>query len=161
MIHGTVAQEVLLAAPLATVWSAFAVREFRERWFSLPGERSSRSHELDFRIGGTEVTRSSFTNVDHVEHLELQARFLDIRPRNRITVASEFRLDDELRIASVISTEFAESTEGVLVRYTEQYQCFGLVGDGSGDQERGEREGGTRFLLRRLSIAVEEFRKSV
>jgi uncharacterized protein YndB with AHSA1/START domain len=155
-MHGEVDQEVILAAPLAIVWSAFAEPEFRERWFSLPGERSTRSHELDFRVGGEEVTRSTFNNMEKVERLELRARFLDIVPERRITFHSEFRLNDELRIASTASIEFEATEYGTRVGYLEQYQCFGLVGDGSGDQERGEREGGTRFMLRRLSIAVAE-----
>ncbi len=156
MIHGTVAQEVLLTAPVATVWAAFSETAFRERWFSLPGERSTRSHDLDFRVGGEEVTRSTFHNMDHDERLELRSRFLDIEPEKRITITTGFRLNDELRIASVATTEFTPTENGVRVTYTEQYQCFGLVGDGSGDQERGEREGGTRFMLRRLAIALEQ-----
>jgi uncharacterized protein YndB with AHSA1/START domain len=156
MMHGEVDQEILLAAPLATVWSAFAEPEFRGRWFSLPGERSTRSHELDFRVGGEEVTRSTFSNMESVERLELRSRFLDIVPEQRITIQSEFRLNDELRIASVASTRFTSTEGGTRVQYVEQYQCFGLVGDGSGAQERGEREGGTRFMLRRLSIAVDQ-----
>jgi uncharacterized protein YndB with AHSA1/START domain len=156
MMHGAVDQELLLAAPIATVWSAFAETEFRERWFSLPGERSTRSHELDFRVGGEEITRSTFNNMDKVERLELRARFLDIVPEQRITFHSAFRLNDELRIASVASTTFETTKDGTRVHYVEQYQCFGLVGDGSGEQERGEREGGTRFMLRRLSIAVDQ-----
>ncbi|HEY1530890.1 MAG TPA: SRPBCC domain-containing protein [Galbitalea sp.] len=156
MISGAVAQEVLLAAPLATAWSAFADNDIRETWFSLPGERSTRSHELDFRVGGNEITRSTFSNMGNPEELELSARFLDIVPGERITSSSEFRLNGELRIASVATTEFEANADGTLVRYTEQYQCFGLVGDGSGAQERGEREGGTRFMLRRLAIAVDQ-----
>jgi uncharacterized protein YndB with AHSA1/START domain len=155
-IHGAVEQEVVIAAPLTTVWAAFSESDFRERWFSLPGERDTRSHELDFRVGGEEITRSTFSNLELSERLELRSRFLDIVPDGRITVSSTFRLNDVLRIASVATTEFEVSNGGTLVSYTEQYQCFGLVGDGSGAQERGEREGGVRFMLRRLSIAVEQ-----
>jgi uncharacterized protein YndB with AHSA1/START domain len=156
MVHGTVSQEVVVAAPVSLVWSAYAELELRDRWFRLPGERSSRAHELDFRVGGEEITRSTFTNVDHTEELELRSRFLALVPEQRITISSTFTLDGVLRIASVATTELETSDGGTLVRYTEQYQCFGLVGDGSGDQERGEREGGTRFMLRGLSIALDQ-----
>jgi uncharacterized protein YndB with AHSA1/START domain len=156
MIHGTVSQDVVVTAPIALVWSAFAELEFRDRWFSLPGERSSRSHELDFRVGGEEVTRSTFNNLATPEYLELRARFLEIVPERSITTHTQLRLDGSLRIASVATIELQPDDGGTRVSYTEQYQCFGLVGDGSGDQERGEREGGTRFMLRRLAIALEE-----
>jgi uncharacterized protein YndB with AHSA1/START domain len=155
-MHGTVSQEIVVDAPLALVWSAFSDLEFRERWFSLPGERSTRSHELDFRVGGEEVTRSTFNNMEKVERLELRARFLDLVPERRITANSTFTLNGILRIASVATTEFESVDGGTRVSYLEQYQCFGLVGDGSGDSERGEREGGTRFMLRRLTIALDQ-----
>jgi uncharacterized protein YndB with AHSA1/START domain len=155
-MHGTVSQEIVVGAPVALVWSAFSELDFRERWFSLPGERSSRSHELDFRVGGEEVTRSTFNNMEKVERLELRAHFLDLVPERRITISSTFTLNGILRIASVATTEFESAADGTHVSYVEQYQCFGLVDDGSGDSERGEREGGTRFMLRRLSIALDQ-----
>lgn len=145
-----------MAASRELVWSAFAELDLRDRWFSLPGERSGRSHELDFRVGGEEVTRSTFNNLETPEHLELRARFVEIIPERSITTHAEFRLNGSLRIASVATAELESVDEGIRVSYTEQYQCFGLVGDGSGAQERGEREGGTRFMLRRLAIALEE-----
>jgi uncharacterized protein YndB with AHSA1/START domain len=160
-MQGTVSQEIAVDAPIALVWSAFSELEFRERWFSLPGERSSRSHELDFRVGGEEVTRSTFNNMDKVERLELRSHFLDLVPERRITINSTFTLNGVLRIASVATTEFEPFDDGTLVSYLEQYQCFGLVGDGSGDSERGEREGGTRFMLRRLSIALDQTQQPV
>ena len=154
MIYGTVSQEIVVAAPVALVWAAFSEPDFRGRWFSLPGERSSRTHELNFRVGGEEVTRSVFSNMGTPERLEHRSRFVQIVPQRSITAHSEFRLNDEVRIASVTTTELEPTGDGTRVHYVEQYQCFGLVGDGSGDQERGEREGGTRFMLRRLAIAL-------
>jgi uncharacterized protein YndB with AHSA1/START domain len=155
-MHGTVSQEIVVDAPIALVWSAFSVAEFRERWFSLPGERSTRSHELDFRVGGEEVARGTFNNMERVERLELRSRFLDLVPERRITINSTLTLNDILRIASVATIEFEPVEDGTRVSYLEQYQCFGLVADGSGDSERGEREGGTRFMLRRLAIALDQ-----
>jgi uncharacterized protein YndB with AHSA1/START domain len=156
MVHGTVSQEVVVAAPVGLVWLAHSELDFRDRWFRLPGERTTRSHELDFRVGGEEITRSSFANLEHTEELELRSRFLALVPEQRITISSTFTLDGVLRIASVATTQLEGSDAGTLVKYTEQYQCFGLVGDGTGSQERGEREGGTRFMLRGLSIALDQ-----
>jgi uncharacterized protein YndB with AHSA1/START domain len=155
-IHGTVSQDVVVAVPVAVAWSAFADPEFRGSWFSLPGDRSSRSHQLDFRVGGEELTRSTFNNVDHLERLELRSRLLDIDPQRRITATSTLRLNEVMRIVTISSTTFEPTDEGTRVTFLEQYQCFGLVGDGSGSSERGEREGGTRFMLRRLAIALEQ-----
>jgi uncharacterized protein YndB with AHSA1/START domain len=153
-IHGTVSQDVVVPVPVGVAWSAFAEPGVRSTWFSLPGDRESRSHSLDFRVGGEELTRSTFNNVDHLERLELRSRILDIVPRRRITANSVFRLDDVVRIVTITTTSFDEVADGTRVSFLEQYQCFGLVGDGSGSAERGEREGGTRFMLRRLAIAL-------
>jgi uncharacterized protein YndB with AHSA1/START domain len=158
-MHGTVSQEVVVAAPLALVWSAYAELDFRDRWFRLPGEQSTRSHELDFRVGGEEVTRSTFNNMENIERLELRSTFLDLVPERRITISSTFTLNGILRISSVATTELESTDDGTRVSYLEQYQCFGLVGDGSGDSERGEREGGTRFMLRGLTIALDQARQ--
>ena len=154
LIYGTVSQDILVEAPLERVWAAFAELDFRDRWFTMPGERSTRSHELDFRIGGSEITRGTFNNFDVPEVLEHRSRFLDIEEGRRITTVYDFLLNGTLRFASLVTVEFAVADGGTRVDYTEQYQCFNVDGDGSA--ERGERAGGTTFLLRRLKIAVEQ-----
>jgi uncharacterized protein YndB with AHSA1/START domain len=53
VLHGTVEQSVLLAAPIDLVWRAFTDLEVRDRWFSMPGSRDGQTHDLDFRVGGT------------------------------------------------------------------------------------------------------------
>jgi uncharacterized protein YndB with AHSA1/START domain len=84
-VHGAVSEQIVVTSPVALVWSAFSEPDFRGRWFSLPGERSTRSHELDFRVGCEELTRSTFGNRDGSEQLELRATFLDLVPERRIT----------------------------------------------------------------------------
>jgi uncharacterized protein YndB with AHSA1/START domain len=153
-LFGTVDQNIVVDAPIATVWRAFADLSIRDRWFTMPGERSSRSHELDFRIGGMEIARSTFLNFDHEERLEHRSRFLDIVDNRRISTVYDFLLNDVLKFASLLTLRFEQLPEGTRVDYTEQYQCFDVAGDGNA--ERGERRGGTQFYLRRLKIAVEE-----
>lgn len=153
IIHGTVEQQVVIPAPIGIVWRAFSELEFRDSWFSMPGPRNTQTHELDFRVGGSEITTGTLFNVDHEERLLHRSRFIDIVEHERITTVYDFLLNDELKFASLLSIELAEVPDGTRVSYTEQYQFFGVVGDGSA--ERGERAGGTRFLLRRLAIAVE------
>ncbi len=159
VLHGTVEQGVLLAAPIDTVWRAFTDLEVRDRWFSMPGSRTGQTHELDFRIGGTETATGTLFNFDHEERLVHRSRFIDIvEPgsvtNGRITTVYDFLLNDELKLASLLTIELRAEAGGTRLGYLEQYQYFGVVGDGSA--ERGERAGGTRFLLRRLGIALEE-----
>jgi uncharacterized protein YndB with AHSA1/START domain len=158
LVSGAVEQSAHIEAPLGTVWRAFSQLEFRDRWFTMPGERHTRTHQLDFRIGGEEVTRGVFDNVGTIENLEHRTRFVDIVEGQRISSFYEFRINDVLKFVAILSVRFHEvetvtAVGGTMVSYTEQYQFFDVLGDGSA--ERGEREGGTRFYLRRLAIAVE------
>jgi uncharacterized protein YndB with AHSA1/START domain len=154
VLHGLVEQTVLLAAPLDTVWRAFHELELRDRWFSMPGSRTGQTHDLDFSIGGTETATGTLYNVDHEERLVHRSRFIDIVERERITTVYDFLLNDELKLAALLTIELHAEGENTRLDYLEQYQYFGVVGDGSA--EHGERAGGTRFLLRRLDIALRE-----
>jgi uncharacterized protein YndB with AHSA1/START domain len=153
LLLGTETQSIDVEAPTATVWSAFAELEVRDKWFNLPGPHASRSHQLDFRIGGEELTTSTFHNFDHEERLEHRARFLDIAPERRITYVYEFRLNTVLRFVGLVTIQLQPDGAGTRVDYTEQYQIFDVAGDGNA--ERGERRGGTTFFLRRLKFAIE------
>ncbi|HEY2643013.1 MAG TPA: SRPBCC domain-containing protein [Galbitalea sp.] len=154
LLHGTEVQHINVDASSSVIWSAFAELDFRDRWFNLPGPHASRTHELDFRIGGSEVATSTFHNVDHEERLEHRSRFIDLVEDRRITYAYEFRLNEVLRFVGLTTIELRPDDSGTRVDYTDQYQFFDVPGDGSA--ERGERRGGTTFFLRRLKIAVEQ-----
>ena len=153
VLVGEVDQHVVLAASLDTVWAAFARLEIRDRWFRMPGPRESRTHELDFRVGGSEVATSVFPNIDREERLEHRGRFLDIVEKQRITSVSEFRLDGVLKLVALSTWQLTEVPEGVRAHYREQYQFLEVIDDGTA--ERGERRGGTRFMLTGLKLAVE------
>ena len=152
LLHGTVSQHIVFATDRDTVWRAFADLDVRDRWFTMPGERSTRSHELDFRVGGLEITRGTFSNMGEEERLEHRSRFLDIVGGERISTVYELRLNDVLQFVALASVELTDVDTGTRVDYTEQHQFFVVRDDGSA--ELGERQGGTRFLLRRLSIAL-------
>jgi uncharacterized protein YndB with AHSA1/START domain len=154
LLIGTETQGIDVDAPTAVVWAAFAELDFRDRWFTLPGPHASRSHQLDFRVGGEELTTSTFHNIDHEERLEHRSRFLDIVTERRITHVYEFRLNEVLRFVALVTIELRPEGATTHVDYTEQFQIFDVAGDGSA--ERGERRGGTTFFLRRLKIAVEQ-----
>jgi uncharacterized protein YndB with AHSA1/START domain len=154
LLHGTEAQHIHVEAAVPVVWSAFAELDFRDRWFNLPGPHASRTHELDFRVGGSEVATSTFHNVDHDERLEHRSRFVDLVVERRITYAYEFRLNEVLRFVGLTTVELRSEGSGTRVDYTDQWQFFDVRGDGGA--ERGERRGGTTFFLRRLKIAVEQ-----
>jgi len=148
----------VLAAPVDEVFAAFADFDRRRRWFRLPGRRTDESvHDFDFRVGGSEVLRGSFTLPDRTELLDHRLRYLDIVPRQRIAIAQELRIDDVLRSISLVEWEFTPLAggvdEGTRVDYLEQYVFLDVIGDGG--PEHGERRGGTRLMLNGLKAVAE------
>ena len=94
-----------------------------------------------------------FPNIDREERLEHRSRFLDIVEKQRITAVSEFRLDGVLKLVALLTWQLTEVPGGIRAHYREQYQFLEVIDDGSA--ERGERRGGTRFMLTGLKLAVE------
>src|SRR5688500_16784230 len=69
-------------------FAAFADTAIRRRWFRLPG--SGASYEHDFRVGGGETGRSTFTGLDTApERLEYRSRYIDIADPHRIVYGYE------------------------------------------------------------------------
>src|SRR5688500_525557 len=67
----------------AAVFTAFADSDIRRCWFRLPGAGSVHRH--DFRVGGGETARSTFSVLGSVpERLEYRSQYLDIVPDRRI-----------------------------------------------------------------------------
>ncbi|KAA5832695.1 SRPBCC domain-containing protein [Saccharopolyspora hirsuta] len=152
-LHGTVAHEVLLAAPPDRVFAAFSDFELRQRWFRIPGEPGASRHELDFRPGGGETTSGPLAVGGVVEHVEYRSRFLDIVPAQRIVLTSELVLDGLRRSLSLVTVELSPHADGTRLVYTEQFVFVVLTGDGSADI--AEREGSTRLMLNGLAAVVE------
>src|SRR4051812_34205768 len=96
-IHGALARTIEVAVPPATAFRAFSELDVRRRWFRIPGHDPDGIHELDFRVGGSEHVRGSFSPLEHPELLDFRVRFVDIVPERRVVQTFEFSLDDRLR----------------------------------------------------------------
>ncbi|WP_022880978.1 SRPBCC domain-containing protein [Gryllotalpicola ginsengisoli] len=154
-VIGTVEESVLVGVEAGDVWAAFAELERRAQWFRMPGTQET--HVLDFRIGGEERLEAVFSAAERVERIDYRSRFLDLVPQERIVAATELRLDDVLRVVTLDAVELDSADDGTRIRLTQQYQSLHPVGDGRDD--RGERRGGARFLLRRLALYLENTRQ--
>src|SRR5882757_4546474 len=120
-VHGTLERSVEIGVPPSTAFRAFSELPIRRRWFRIPGHDPDGVHELDFRMGGSELVRGSFSPLEHPEKLEFRLRFIDIVPDRRIVQTFEFRLDDTLRAVFLQTFELTETTTGTRVDYTDQY----------------------------------------
>ncbi|MFG2070901.1 SRPBCC domain-containing protein [Micromonospora tulbaghiae] len=121
-----------LDGPPGEVFTAFADTTIRRRWFRLPG--SGASYEHDFRMGGGETARSTFTSLDTApERLEHRSRYIDIAVAHRIVYGYEAVVDDELRWTSLVTVRLGTETEGTRLEWTEQVTFLRYTGDGSSD----------------------------
>jgi uncharacterized protein YndB with AHSA1/START domain len=130
--HDTFTISRHLDVPQGEVFTAFANAAIRRRWFQLPG--SGASYEHDFRVGGGETARSTFTGLDTApERLEYRSRYIDITGTQRIVYGYEAVVDGELRWTSLVTVRLDAETDGTCLEWTEQVTFLRYTGDGSVD----------------------------
>jgi uncharacterized protein YndB with AHSA1/START domain len=130
--HDTFTISRHLDVPQGEVFTAFADAAIRRRWFRLPG--SGASYEHDFRVGGGETARSTFTGLDMApERLEYRSRYIDIAGTHRIVYGYEAIVDGELRWTSLVTVRIDAETDGTCLEWTEQVTFLRYTGDGSVD----------------------------
>jgi uncharacterized protein YndB with AHSA1/START domain len=140
--HGTFTVTRTYPVPPARVFAAWSSQEAKARWFGAPG---STAHELDFRVGGTEVNRGGPPGGPVYSY---EAVYRDIVPAERIVYAYFMEADDSLISVSVTTVEFAPASSGTTLTFTEQ----GVFLDGS--DTAAVREKGTGELLDALGAAL-------
>jgi uncharacterized protein YndB with AHSA1/START domain len=152
VIHDTFRIEQTYAAAPATVFAAFSTEEARSSWGEtaevepLSGEDGgdSEASEFDFRVGGRE--RFS-VKVDGATY-RYDGRYYDIVPDNRIVYCYEMYAGDTRISVSVATIEFAASSAGTQLAWTEQ----GIYLDGyNGAEAPAMRETGTIDMLNGLA----------
>jgi uncharacterized protein YndB with AHSA1/START domain len=144
VIHDTFAIERTYAAPPSRVFAAFASKEAKDAWgdtgdVAEPGADVGDT-EFDFRIGGHERFGFGYQGISY----RYDARYYDIVPGRRIVYSYEMYADGVRISVSVATIEFAVTTEGTALTWTEQ----GAYLDGFDGPEAPElRREGTAFML--------------
>ncbi|MEG3632610.1 SRPBCC domain-containing protein [Micromonospora palythoicola] len=130
--HDTFTISRHLDVPPGEVFTAFADTTIRLRWFRLPGRAASYEH--DFRVGGGETARSTYTGLDTApERLAYRSRYIDITAVHRIIYGYEAVVDDDLRWTSLVTVQLHPETDGTGLRWTEQAAFVRYTGDGGTD----------------------------
>jgi uncharacterized protein YndB with AHSA1/START domain len=133
------------------VFAAFADSATRRRWFRLPG--SGTTYEHDFRVGGGETARSTFTGSEvEPERLEYRSRYLDIADTRRIVYGYEAIVNDELRWTSLVTVQLDAEAEGTRLLWTEQVTFVRYTHDGTVDL--AHLRGGSTLRLNGLDAAL-------
>lgn len=131
--HATFAVERTYAAAPARVFAAWADPAAKARWFG----GSDWEHELDFRVGGRELSRGEMDGTVFT----FDARYQDIVPGERIVYAYDMHMGDARISVSLATVELAPDGTGTKLVFTEQ----GAFLDGLDDPK--QRESGTGTLL--------------
>jgi uncharacterized protein YndB with AHSA1/START domain len=134
--HATFSLERTYPVPPEKAFAAWSDPAAKARWFG-----SGETHELDFRVGGTELT-TGHTKDGH--SLAAVSVYHDIVPLGRIVYSTTLTGDDTLATVSVTTIEFHADGEGTRLVLTEQ----GTFLDGA--EEPAWRERGTRDWLAKL-----------
>jgi uncharacterized protein YndB with AHSA1/START domain len=143
--HATFVIERVYQASPGRVFHAFADPAIKARWFGAD-DVTTTEYELDFRIGGHEISRGSPTPG----HTYLyDACFQDIVPDERIITTYEMFMDDARISVSVATVELKAEGSATRLVFTEQ----GAFLDGL--DTAAQREHGTRELLEALAAELE------
>jgi uncharacterized protein YndB with AHSA1/START domain len=138
--HATFTLERTYEAPPSRVFAAWAEPEAKSRWFGNDDE-----YELDFRVGGREISRGTAPNGRLYTY---EARYEDIVPDKRIVYAYDMHLDETRISVSLSTVELKPDGDGTRLVYTEQ-GAF-LDGHDTADQ----RQQGTGGLLDALGAQL-------
>ena len=139
--HATFSLERDYEVPPGRVFAAWSDPVTKARWFAGSGAE----HELDFRVGGREVTRG---RREDGTALTFEAVYHDIVPDERIVYAAELRAGDTVTTVSLTTVRFDATGEGTRLLLTEQGTFL------DGHEDPAWRERGTADWLAALEAEL-------
>jgi uncharacterized protein YndB with AHSA1/START domain len=147
--HATFTIEKTYDAPPSTVWRAWSDRDEKAAWFSGPEEWGPDEFELDFRVGGREISRGGPPGGPVFTY---DATYRDIVPGERFVYAYDMLRGDQRISVSLGTVELTPDGHGTTLTYTDH----GAYLDGLDTPE--ERAHGTNELLDALGRVLAEER---
>lgn len=131
-VHDTMVLERLYAAPAERVFAAWSHPDAKRAWFS--GGDGDGEYELDFRVGGRELSRATLDGGGDVYTYD--ALYQDIVPGRRLVYTNHMLRNADRISVSLTSVEFRPDPAGTRLVLTEH----GVYLDGL-DQPDYRRQG--------------------
>ena len=141
--HATFTVERTYPVAPARVFAAFADEAKKRRWFAEGEGWEVFEFKLDFRVGGTEVSRFAYQGGPEVRN---DTVFHDIVPERRIVLSYRMTMGPRALSACLSTVQFTPTADGTRVSYTEQGAYF----DGGAALAQGHEQG-SRQLFERLA----------
>jgi len=123
------------------VFAAFADPAKKRRWFAEGGSSGPKEFEMDFRVGGSEHSRSRMRDGTPLAN---DTSYHDIEPNRRIVFAYTMSVGGRRISASLATVELLASDKGTDFVYTEQAAFF------EGSDGPQIREAGWSWLFEQL-----------
>ena len=120
VLHSTFVIERTYAAPVERVFAAFSDPASKRRWYAEGEGRTVEEFKMDFRVGGSDLTRFRFERGLLTNHTTYQ----DIVPNRRIVFAYTMGFGEQPFSASLATLEFVPSEAGTDVIFTDQGAFF-------------------------------------
>jgi uncharacterized protein YndB with AHSA1/START domain len=146
VIHDTFVIERTFDAPPAKVFRAFADKDAKSRWFGGPDDWTAKRHELEFRVGGTEVSEGA--EPGGPMH-RMVGTYLDIVDNVRFVFVYDLFVDDAKLSVSMMTVELEAAGKGTHMVFTEHDAFL------DGLEPVGLREEGTRLMIDALAASLE------
>lgn len=134
--HATIILERKFAVPPERVFAAFSDPAKKRKWFADGEGAKIESYELDFRVGGKEITRMQFADFPVCTN---DTYFLVIVPNHRIVIAYTMTMNNHAFSSSQATFELVPSGDGTTLVFTEQAAFF-EKSDGPKLREDGWRQ---------------------
>lgn len=144
--HATFSVERTYHATPRRVFAAWAEPDAKARWFAGPGS----GHQLDFRVGGREVTRGRH---DGGAVLTFASTYRDIVAGERIVYGSTLSVEERVATVSITTVELTPAPDGTDLVLTEQATFLDDL------EQPSWREQGTCDQLDALSAELKVERK--